>query len=201
MGNKSATDFWRICRAASTEVRLGLLWHLFETGESPVWELAAGAKIFEYHASSQLKILFSAGLIRFRREDMNVIYRPEADASDERAVALLAALKRAYDRKMTLKAVVRQVTAFTHERRIEIVRLLMDGPHGFAELMEQSGMTSSALSRGLLKLQRRQMVAREGRVYHLVKPVDALGAALLSIVCRNEAVCGAAEVNQRKLRR
>jgi DNA-binding transcriptional ArsR family regulator len=186
MGNKSTDDFWRICRAVSTEGRLRLLWFLFEAGELSVRELAFGLEISEPVASVQLKILFLAGLIRFRREKMNVFYRPEADDSDERAVALLAMLKRSYQKKVPLKSVIRKITAFTHGRRIEIVRLLMERPRGFAELMDESNMTSSALSRGLLKLQGRQMVSRKGRRYYMEKPTDELGRALLSVVCQKK---------------
>lgn len=117
---------------------------------------------------------------------MSVFYRPEADDSDQRAVRLLAALKGAHDKGRALKSVIKQITAFTHERRIEMVRLLRGGPLGFADLLEQSGMTSSALSRGLRKLQRRQIVFREKKMYRLVKPDDELGSALLSIVCQKK---------------
>lgn len=186
MGNDFNDDFWRVCRAVSTKGRLRLLWLLFEEGELSVRELAAGTQITESYASFQLKVLFSAGLLRFRRQEMSVIYRAEATVRDERTVELLATLKECCEKRVSYESVIRQVTAFTHGRRIEIVRMLRDDSCSFGELMDQGGMTSSALSRNLLKLESRRVVWRDAKLYRLAQPSDRLGRMLLDIVCRKE---------------
>jgi len=179
-------EFWRQCRAVSIRVRLRLLWMLFEERELSVMELAAGAGISHAYASGQMKILFLAGMVRFRREDMRVIYRAEADSLNVYSEKLLAALKQCFEQNVLFYSVIREVTAFTHGRRIEIVQLLMDGPVSFNELMERSGMTSSALSRSLIKLDDRRVVRGDGERYRLARPQKPLGKALLHIVCAKE---------------
>ena len=186
MGIYSATAFWRICRSVSTESRLQLLWLLFETGELSVKELALGAGITESYASFQLKVLFSAGLLRFRRQNMRVIYRAEVFLEDSLTTELLVALEHCFEKNEPFESITRQVTAYTHERRIEIIRLLADGSLSFNKLMERSGMTSSALSRHLLKLEARKIVRWDGELYRIVRPKEPLARTLLKIVCRKD---------------
>ncbi len=186
MGIPSIDAFWRISRSVSTESRLKLLWLLFETGELSVKKLALGSGITESYASFQLKVLFSAGLLRFRRKNMCVIYRAEALMKDSLTAELLVALGHCCEKKVPFESITRQVTAYTHERRIEIVRLLVDGSLSFNKLMERSGMTSSALSRHLLKLEARKIVRWDGELYRIVQPKNQLGKTLLEIVCRKD---------------
>jgi len=186
MGTYLVSEFWRTCRAVSTESRLQLLWLLFEADELCVKELAKGAEITESYASYQLKVLLLGGVVLFRRENMNVIYRAKADPRREQAVELLVALKKSWEQNMPLNSVAWQMTTFTHGRRIEIVRLLINGPLSFNELMKQSGMTSSALSRGLLKLESRRVVVWDGDLYRVTQPKGQLGTTLLNIVCRKD---------------
>ena len=187
MGIYSINDFWRICRSVSTESRLQLLWLLFETGELSVKELALGSGITESYASFQMKVLFSAGLLRFRRQNMRVIYRAEALTEDSLEAELLVALGQCCEKKVPFESITRQITAYTHERRIEIVRLLIDGPLSFKKLIERSGMTSSALSRHLLKLEARKVVRWDGELYRIVHPKEPLGRTLLKIVSRKDS--------------
>lgn len=189
MGIESANGVWRIFRAVSVEGRLRFLWLLFEEGEMSVVDLAAGARRTPSYASSQMKILFTAGLVQFRRTGMNVIYRAEADPKDFCSVELLRALERCCKQKVKFASIIRQVTAFTHERRIEIVRLLLEGGLSFNELIKHSGMTSSALSRHLTKLVAREVVRDDGEQYGLNDMPDPLGKALLNIVCGREKKC------------
>jgi DNA-binding transcriptional ArsR family regulator len=187
MGQEQLIDLWRVCRVVSHEKRLQLLWLLFENGEQCVRELMVEAEMSRPNASIQLKTLYLAGLIRFRRQDMNVIYRAEADLRVECATPLLEALRKCSEECISFESVVHQVTAFTHERRIEIIRLLQDGPLPFVRLEGLSGMTSSALSRHLLKLEARKVVRWDGELYCIAPPREPLGAVLLEIVCRKES--------------
>jgi DNA-binding transcriptional ArsR family regulator len=186
MGKWSAVGFWRVCRAVSVERRLRLLWLLFEENELCVVELAGRAGIQAPVASVQLNILHAMGMVRYRRRKMNVIYRAEADSQRPGCVELLDALKECCQKDVPLHEVIRQVTAFTHERRIEIVRSLTDATGSFAQLQERTGITSSALSRHLLKLEARKVVRWDGKMYRIAQPESRLGRVLLEIVCRKE---------------
>jgi DNA-binding transcriptional ArsR family regulator len=172
---------WKTCRVVANETRLTLLWHLFERGELCVNQLQSLAGMTQPNASNQLRLLNAQGLILYRRKKMNVIYRAEAvgDATD--AVALLHALRRCYEESVPFSAVIRAATAFTHERRIEIVCALNKGSLLYNELMDATGMGSSALSRHLRKLETRGLVRCIGGQYRLRRPESILGAALLKI--------------------
>ena len=186
MGILKPADLWQVLRVVSTPGRLQLLWVMMEEGELCVKQLAAYASMTDSNASMQLKILCSAGLIRFRREKMKVIYRVEADARVGCAEELLCALKKSHDESVSFDAIIRQVTAFTHERRIEIVRALLDGPLSCVQLTDRCGMKSSALSRHLLKLEARKVVRWDGELYRIGQPKERLAKTLLEFVCRKE---------------
>ncbi len=174
-------DFWRVCRVVSLERRLKLLWQLFDAGELSVNQLAAGTGMTQPNASIQLKMLRAAGLIRFRREKMNVIYRAEPDERVECAGTLLRALKQCGEESIAFAEVTRQVTAFTHERRIEIITILNDRVLSYNQLLDGNGMNSSALSRHLHKLEVRGFIKRSDDVYRVARPAGQLAKTLLKI--------------------
>ncbi len=185
MGQENVISLWRMCRVVSTERRLKLLWVLFENGELCVRDLAERTLMQEPIASVQLKILYSCGLIRFRRAKNRVYYRAEANGRVKGAGDLLAALKDSCDRKETFPALIRQVTGFTHERRIEIVQALRSGARSFQQLQDGCRMTSSALSRHLLKLEARGFVRGDGALYYVEEPPGRVGGVLVKIICTN----------------
>lgn len=172
---------WRTCRVIAGETRLKLLWLLFDHGEIHVEALAERAGISICNASNQLRRLSSRGLISPRREKMRVIYRTEANEALEAAPVLLEALRDCHAKKVAFKTIIRMATAFTHERRIEIVKALKGRARDFNELQKMTGMSGSALSRHLEKLERRGFVNyRDGR-FRLSAPGNALGRALLKL--------------------
>ena len=158
-----------------------LLWMLFDAGELPVWTLTEGLGMSQPNTSLQLRVLHAAGLIRFRREKMNVIYRAEADPRVECAVELSGVLRKCCEQSVPFDVITRQVTAFTHERRIEIVQALDGGALSYNQLLEQSRMNSSALSRHLHKLEVRGLIGRTNDQYRITKPDGGLGKTLLRI--------------------
>lgn len=175
-------DLWRVCRVISHERRLHLLWILFEKNEATVTQLAADTCASIPNASIQLKTLYMAGLVRFRRQDMNVIYRVEANARIKCADRLLNSLRECFERGVTFESVARQATGFTHERRIELIIALSEGALSFEQLGTRSQMKSSALARHLSKLESREFVRWDGMRYHVGCAEGVLGKALLNVV-------------------
>jgi len=112
---------------------------------------------------------------------MRVIYRAEANAGISFAPKLLEALKTCCELSMPFKTVIQQTTAFTHERRIEIARALDGKSLPFADLLEATGMSSTALSRHLGKLEDRGFVRGVSGTYHLSRPSNPLGRVLIKI--------------------
>lgn len=183
MAYRNSEDLWRLFRTVSIERRLQLLWVLCCDGEHCVFQLAQRLGMLPPVASAQLKILYIAGLVRYRRRSMNVMYRAEADYRKPGAVELLGALDACCKDDVFIEKVIRSITAFTHERRIEIVRVLQASSCSFAQLQGHTGITSSALSRHLCKLEARKVVRWDGRMYHVEKPRTGLERTLLRLVC------------------
>lgn len=174
---------WRTCRVLANETRLRLLWHLFDEGELCVGQLAVRTGMSRPNASNQLRALNARGLIIPRREKMKVIYRPEANRGIDFAPGLLEALRVCSQRSIPFGALVRQATAFTHERRIEIVRTLNGKRLPFGGLRTATGISPAALSRHLEKLEARRFVRRGDGLYRLGRPGNPLGSELLRIAC------------------
>ena len=181
--HKLRPTLWRTCRAIACETRLALLWTLFEEKEMCVALLAKRVGMGEAQASIQLRSLNARGLIVSRREKMRVIYRPEANAAVDFAPELLEGLLKCHERNMALETVIRQATAFTHQRRIEIVRALTVGNLDWDGLLRTTGMSTTALARHINKLKARGFITKTDSQYMLTRPANRFGCLLLRIAC------------------
>jgi DNA-binding transcriptional ArsR family regulator len=170
---------WRTCRAIANEQRLKLLYALFENGEQCVFELAEKTVMSESQASIHLRALNARGLILQRRRKMRVLYRAEANHEVESASSLLDALHTCYHQKIPIPSLIRQATAFTHPRRIEIIQCIP--PSGTTKdwLSEKTKISLSALSRHLKKLKLRGFVTGAHNEYYKTVPKDAFSQAIL----------------------
>lgn len=174
---------WKTCRVIAHESRLHLLWALFEQSELCVQQLVMQTGMSRPNTSNQLRLLAEHGLIVSRRRKMNVLYRAEANSAMKYAPPILQALRNGFDHSMGLDVVIRQATALSHGRRIEIVQALKGTHLSFDQLQQKTGMSSSALSRHLNKLISRRFVDRSGRSsYGYGKPVNQLGRTLIKLV-------------------
>ena len=180
---KLTPTLWRTARVLASKIRLQILWLLFEEKELYVQQIAERTDMSVPNASTQLRALSARGLISPRREGMKVIYRAEANESLEAAPALLKALHTCYDQSVSFKTLIRQATAFTHERRIEIVRELKGKKLPFHTLVQTTGMSPSALSRHLDKLEARGFVKYRDGLYRSAYPGNVLGRTLLRLAC------------------
>ncbi len=140
--NRLRPTLWRTCRVLASETRLDLLQHLFGQGELCVSELAAMTGISPHNASTQLRALNARGLIARRRENKNVIYRAEANEELPDAPALLTAVRDAFAKQTPRRTVFHLCTGFTHERRIELARVLSVAPRTFGESAETPPVTA-----------------------------------------------------------
>ncbi|MEA2068587.1 MAG: metalloregulator ArsR/SmtB family transcription factor [Verrucomicrobiota bacterium] len=178
---KLRPTLWRTCRVIANETRLKLLWHIFAKGELCVSQLVQRTGATQPNASNQLRALSARGLITYRREKNNVIYRAEANNGVDFAPDLLEALRQCHERSMSFKTVIRQATAFTHERRIEIVRALNGRKLSFGGLRDTTGISPAALSRHLEKLETRGFIKRTDGLYRIGWPGNPLGRTLVDI--------------------
>lgn len=174
-------ELWRSCRAVACETRLRLLWNVFEVGELSVTEARLLVGLSQPGASAQLRVLAERGLLISRREDMRVIYRAEANSAVVFSSEILEALRECHERSVSFKTMIRQATALTHQRRIEIVRALHGRSLSFQELWSVTGMSSAALSRHLNKLTQRGFVKASTGVYRMGGSGNVLGRTLLKL--------------------
>lgn len=170
---------WRTCRILANEKRLELLWRLFQGGEMSVSKLGESVGMAEPAASACLRAVNSRGLILSRRDGKYVFYRAEANPEVAGSEQLLDALKQAYEDFMPVPAVLKHFTAFTHERRISVVKILSEGPLGIIPLSIKAQISVQALYRHIRKLEARGYVARGGDEISLLAQRHALPAELV----------------------
>lgn len=173
---------WRTCRVLSNEQRLRLLWKLFQLGEGNVTALGEAVGLKEPLASAYLRALNARGLISSERRRNYVFYKPEANPEVEHAGQMLGSLRHCYEDLMPLARITYHMTAFTHPRRVDIVRALSQGEADDVRLSVQTRISPLALYRHIKKLVARGYVEKNGRELRLVEQGEGLAQDLLSIV-------------------
>ncbi len=173
---------WRTCRVIASETRLNLLWSLFLDGELCVKDLAEKNQMDPAHASIQLRALNARGLISSRRQKMMVIYRAEANPAVDSAEEILKGLRLCHRRNDTFDSIMYQATAFTHQRRIEIMRYLKKESLEIDQLSAVTGISHPALMRHLEKLIRRGFVRQKGDVFKAPRTKNRFGQLLSTLV-------------------
>ncbi len=172
---------WRTCRVIAAKTRLQLLWRLFQNENQCVAELAEAVGVSPQNASTQLRALSARGLISPHRKNLKVVYHPEVNDEVAHAGTLLEALRKCAENGMSYETVIRQATALTHLRRILIVRALDERRQPFDELQKTTGISSTALSQHLAKLESRGFVKNMYGEYRLGRPGNSFGRVLLQV--------------------
>jgi len=161
-----------------------MLRFLFEQPDSSVSETARSLRMPMVVASQYLRVLGARGLIKARREGRYVRYAPCADPAVHGAVPLLGALGRALATGAdAIETAFRQLTAFTHPRRILIAHALAGGPLPTDALMCMTGISRFAIQRHLRKLANRGVVAENAKTWRLQPPRGHLATVLLATAC------------------
>jgi DNA-binding transcriptional ArsR family regulator len=112
----------------------------------------------ENTATQYLRALQARGLLAARRQSRWVYYVAQADRSVQHAESMLAAMQDAFTGGVTVAEMVRDLTAFTHARRIDIVRRLAMRPAIAEQIAHDTLMSVPACYRHLTKLQARGVV-------------------------------------------
>ncbi len=173
--------FWVFCRVLAEETRLRLLLEVSRCEHLSVAELAQQVGIGDVSASIHLKMLHGSGMVVPYRKKQQVFYSVEAPETARFASLLLPNLIRTFQSGVSPSSIIHLLTAFTHQRRIEVLRSLSHGSKTSEELLKTTGMTSSALSRHLIKLRSRDFVVRQGTLYCMGCPDSLLARTLLEI--------------------
>ncbi len=174
---------WRTCRVLSGTVRVRLLRQLFDDPNRCVSEMACAAGIGESDASQELRRLQSRGLLQRQAIGAKVLYRPGADPQVSSAAPLLAALRKS----MALppeqdEELICIAKGLSHERRIHLARLLMQGNQTFSNLFLQANLNPAALRRHLVPLREGGWLQRQGRRFVFAPPPHPLARALYKLL-------------------
>jgi DNA-binding transcriptional ArsR family regulator len=179
---------WRTCRVLANPVRLRVLRHVADQGETNVSEAARTCHLPLSSTTAALRALQARGLLGVRREGLFVVYVAHADDSVEHAPAILSAVQQSFRRRDSMEEIVRAATAFTHVRRILIAQALAAKPVDAATLSVVCGISKPALYRHLDKLMRRGVVATDGQDrWRLIPPDSPLLRELVALVSAGRA--------------
>lgn len=186
MAHSSATELrptlWRTCRVLANRLRLRLLRELFHHPDQTVSAAASRVDIPLALASSYLRQLNARGLLQARRVGKSVYYRPFPDKSSPAPALLLNALEHTFAiEKQPIEVIFRQVTAFTHPRRLAIILALRDGGLTKQSLRMKTGMSQDALARHLAKLADRRFVVVDEFTCRCANPRGRLARTLLDL--------------------
>jgi DNA-binding transcriptional ArsR family regulator len=174
---------WRTCRVLANRTRLKILQLVVLKTGLPVTEIARRLDLSVSVASKYLRELNARGLLKATRQAAEVHYWPEADNSLPHAAALLGALSSVFHRQESpIIFIFSKATAFTHPRRILLVRHLAGQPAKFREIRICTGISAAALKRHLGKLMTRGFVCRGPHgVYAIARSKSLLEATLLKL--------------------
>ena len=168
---------WRICRALSNPTRLKIFELLLNDPNQIVSSVAQKTKLSVSGACRCLRLLESRGLLEARRIGRSVQYKIGPVERDSSNRSLILALRVMFKRNRRPAPIVyRLVTAFTHPRRIEILRVLKGRASTLDGLRRDTRMSLRALRRNLAKLIRSKdsQASPRGLFYRsAVKPTPA----------------------------
>jgi len=175
---------WRTCRVLASEPRLRILLDLLREPDQTVADVAKNHGLSESYASQCLRALNARGLLAVRRVGRYVIYWGAPDPTVPHSGRLLRALREVANREEApVASIYRDATAFTHPRRIVIMRALVaEQGLPLSLLRELTGISTPALKRHLRKLRSRGFFRATPRGYAPSTPEGEFGRALLRLV-------------------
>jgi len=151
---------WRTCRVLANPRRLACLKAVLTNPGETVGATASAVGLPQDQASLCLRSLQARGLLHAIRKSRWVRYYPQPDPLVPIAAPILDGVRQSLLKKGKPEArMLRCLTAFTHPRRLVILRLLQqNGPTPFPALAHSSRISQAALFRHLHKLLERGLV-------------------------------------------
>jgi len=173
--------FWRTCRTIANHTRLKMFGLLIEEPNQTVSAMAQRLHKPLSLTSEYLQALEVQGLLTAHRTGRYVRYRLNLNSAPNggHGSDLVAALRKTYQREANpVGTIFRLATAFTHPRRLEIVRALHSGARTVDQIQVVTRISGWALLRHLGKLEERGFVISRRGLYTLVDRPDGLGRQL-----------------------
>ena len=175
-----APTIWRTCRVLACPRRLAVLRVVIEKGPICVKDVAQRCRMPENTATQYLRALQARGMLAANRQSRWVYYVPHADPSVQHADVLLVAMQKAFAHDEPRDVMVAGLTAYTHPRRLAMLRRLAAGAAPVQALAQDTGISVPACYRHLEKLQSRAVVSVDlSGNWSLARPVPGLATTLL----------------------
>ena len=173
---------WRSARVLANARRLRVLQALNQSGRMSVSAVAARCRLSMSNATQILRALQARGLLQARRTGVWVIYAPRVNPAVAHARPLAGALRKALSVSQDdYRPILAQLTAYTHPRRIAIVKTVARGRSTPQEVRTACRLSRPALSRHLRKLKRRGVLREHGGILCVPAPSSPLASALLAL--------------------
>ncbi|MBI2441476.1 MAG: ArsR family transcriptional regulator [Lentisphaerae bacterium] len=174
---------WRTCRALASKTRLRVLSELCAHPDQRVTDIARRLKFSLPLASQSLRALNARGLLLARRSGPSVCYRLGANRSIPYSEYLLQAVRKTLaNDKNALRHIFLYSTAFTHPRRILIIKTVRERSLRLKEIAFETKIPSSALDRHLIKLIARGFLKHVDYRYSCSVPCHEFARVLLLLV-------------------
>lgn len=175
---------WRTCKMLTGQTRLRLLRLLVASPGECVSALGKRVGIKPSAASQELRRIQSRGLLQAERHGVHLIYRPAADPQVASADPLLKAIQAACavfpperDGDMAVIA-----AGLSHERRIRIVRFLLEGSLARSDLQSAVRIPDHPFHAHLATLLDSGFVTRSRNRLQFAVPNHPLAKALVKLL-------------------
>jgi len=176
---------WITSRVIANENRLRLLREIFISPRRSVGDLSECVELTLGSTSNQLKLLCGEGFITLHRFKKKVCYNDVIPYAPPHIKKIQISLKNELKPDTTLSFICKEATGTTHQRRIEIINRLNQAPRSLEQLLDETIMSYSALSRHLRKLHARNYISFSEGQYRIGTPSGALAKTLLTIIIDN----------------
>ncbi len=172
---------WRTCKMLAGHKRIQLLRQLYEHPGQNVTELGRAVGIKRSDASQELRRIQSRGLLKSERKGLPLLYRMEPDPQVSTAAPLLRAIQTAlatFPSKRDIDMCV-MANGLAHERRMTIVRLLIESPRSMADLQMQLHLAPFGLSQHVLTLVNSGFAEQKKALFLFQMPPHPLAKTLI----------------------
>ena len=116
---------WKTCRILANESRLRILRRLMRGAELCVTDIADAEKITPVVASQHLRMLHELGILKQTRKSKWTFYSIDDTPEPLLILKIHKPLEKELVRKQDqIQELIKLMTAFTHPRRVEIIRQL-----------------------------------------------------------------------------
>jgi DNA-binding transcriptional ArsR family regulator len=174
---------WKLCRVLANQTRLDILRHLLNGMELCVCDIALEHDLTRPSASKHIRLLAEYGFLETKPSGKWLLCRTCRPTKEDPLYDLWKALsKKLRADESQRNEIYRSVTAFTHERRGCIIRLLQEKSLPLEQLVSASDISAIALNRHLEKLISRGLVAENGNIYRFTPPSDPILKSLLKLL-------------------